>query len=362
MLSSQGFLALQQEDIPTFVTYLEKAHQLAPWEPYYPYQLGWNLGELAFHSTDVQQQSKLAEESVKWFEKAIALSPHREFGYTNLGWLLVNTHPEKATAAFLQAIQLAPHKEETYFALGYSLLKENRPELAIQALTIALARDPVLLTSPVWQSPDLATAYPKVLDSFETYLNTQISDRASDKWQQKAYQTKGMLHWWKGEYDLAKQAFSHNPTSLNQVLLTLSESHYGDETAIAAHNELKTNPIVAIWAQSAESRDLLFKSTLSRYATITTIDESALSSLFADINSTFYTWLTQDSPSYHRRTQRLGFGTISRHIDGPLPQDFSATADNILVADYFSALLSTPASSSDTIQLHKGIELTLHDK
>ena len=214
----------------------------------------------------------------------------------------------------------------------------------------------------MWQSPDLATAYPKVLDSFETYLNTQISDRASDKWQQKAYQTKGMLHWWKGEYDLAKQAFSHNPTSLNQVLLTLSESHYGDETAIAAHNELKTNPIVAIWAQSAESRDLLFKSTLSRYATITTIDESALSSLFADINSTFYTWLTQDSPSYHRRTQRLGFGTISRHIDGPLPQDFSATADNILVADYFSALLSTPASSSDTIQLHKGIELTLHDK
>ena len=108
LLSSRGFTALQKNDTLEFVAYLEKAHQLAPWEPYYPYQLGWNLGELAFQSTDSQQQEILRQESVKWFRKATELSPNREFGYSNLGWLLVNSEPQKATAEFLRAFQRTP--------------------------------------------------------------------------------------------------------------------------------------------------------------------------------------------------------------------------------------------------------------
>ncbi|MEL7357662.1 MAG: O-antigen ligase family protein [Cyanobacteria bacterium J06560_6] len=363
MLSSQGFLALQQEDIPTFVTYLEKAHQLAPWEPYYPYQLGWNLGELAFQSADVQQQATLAEESAEWFETVIALSPNREFGYSNLGWLLVNSNPEKATETFLKATQLVPHRNENYFALGYSLLKEGKTDLSIQAMTIALAQQPVLLTSPIWKSPELDTIYPQVLDSFEVYLQQQ-SANSSDTWQRRAYQTKGMLHWWKGEFDLAEQAFSHNSTDTNKALIALSESRYGDAAAKSANNELPANLMIAIWARSPGSKDLLFKATLLNNPT-TLVDETALSSLFADVESsaagasTFHTWLTQSVPSIQRRNQRLGFGTISRHVDGPLVRDFSATTDNILMTDYFPYLWTVPANSSGINQLRKSLETSL---
>ncbi|MEL7067971.1 MAG: O-antigen ligase family protein [Cyanobacteria bacterium J06581_3] len=363
MLSSQGFLALQQEDIPTFVTYLEQAHQLAPWEPYYPYQLGWNLGELAFQSADAQQQARLAEESVEWFEIAITLSPNREFGYSNLGWLLVNLSPEKATAAFLKATQLVPHRSESYFALGYSLLKEGKTDLSIQAMTIALAQQPVLLTSPVWKSPELVTIYPKVLDSFEAYLQQQ-SASSSDTWQRRAYQTKGMLHWWKSEFDLAEKAFSHNPSDINKALMALTESRYGDAAAKSANNELPTNLILAIWARS-DSKDLLFKTTLLNNSTVTPVDEAALSSLFVDIESSataassFHTWLTQLAPSVQRRNQRLGFGTISRHIDGPLVRDFSATTDNMLMRDYLPSLIPVSTSSSGIDQMKKVLEAAM---
>lgn len=365
MLSSQGFLALQQEDVPTFVAYLEKAHQLAPWEPYYPYQLGWNLGELAFESADAQQQARLAEESVDWFGRAISLSPNREFGYSNLGWLLVNLHPEKATDAFRKAAQLAPHRSGNYFALGYSLLKEGKTELSVQAMTIALVQKPVLLTSPIWKLPALDTIYPKVLASFETYLRQQ-SAAPTDAWQLRASQIKGMLHWWKGEFNLAERAFSHNPQDTDKALIVLTESRYGDAAAKHANNELPNNPVLAVWARSPDSKDLLFKTTLLNTPSITPVDEAVLSSLFIDVESsaaaasTFHTWLTQSAPSSQRRNQRLGFGTISRHIDGPLPRDFSATAENILMRDYFSYLWAVPTNSPDINQLRKSLETALH--
>ncbi len=181
MFSSQGFLALQQKDVIGFVAYLERAHELAPWEPYYPYQLGWNLGELAFQSADARKQAVLRQESVKWFEKAIALSPNREFGYSNLGWLLVNSEPEKATEAFLKAAQLVPRKNGAYFALGYSLLKVGKKDLAVQSMTIALAQQPILLTSPAWRSAELIAFYPQVLTGLEKYLQQQIGSASDGK-------------------------------------------------------------------------------------------------------------------------------------------------------------------------------------
>ncbi|NJL45439.1 MAG: O-antigen ligase family protein [Leptolyngbyaceae cyanobacterium SM2_3_12] len=51
-ISSGGFAALGKQDVNTFATALSRAHTLAPWEPYYPYQLGWNLGDLSYQATD----------------------------------------------------------------------------------------------------------------------------------------------------------------------------------------------------------------------------------------------------------------------------------------------------------------------
>ncbi|MEO0644768.1 MAG: O-antigen ligase family protein [Cyanobacteria bacterium J06650_10] len=352
MLSSQGFLALQQQDVPSFVAYLEKAHDLAPWEPYYPYQLGWNLGELAFQSSDVDQQSVLAQESVKWFEKVIALSPHREFGYSNLGWLLVNSEPQKAVEAFSKAIQLVPNKNGSYFSLGYSLLKAGQPELAIQSMKIAVVHSPILLTSPIWQSSELATLYPRVLDSFQDYLQQQVTLNKDNHWQRKAYQVMGMLLWWQGEFAQSAEAFSHSPNSLNDTLLMLADSRHADEMAVAAARQLESNALVSTWAHSDKSRDLLLQSILSRASTLL-LDESTVAFIASEIEesaaaaSNFHDWLTRTAPSRQRRNQRLGFGTISRHIDGSLPRDFFVISENILTVDYLLPLFPRPASVSE---------------
>ncbi len=374
MLSSQGFFALQQDDVAGFVARLEQAHTLAPWEPYYPYQLAWNLGELAFQSTDAVQQEALRQDSVRWFEKAIALSPYQEFGYSNLGWLLVNTEPKKATKAFLQSIKLVPEKTGAYFALGYSLLNQGKIDLATQSMVVALMKQPLLLTSAVWQSPELQPLYPQILDQLELQLRSSGEEALRSLASQtpnsaaSTYQTLGMLHWWKGEYDLAEAAFSQAPTDLNQLLLLLVESSAGDSTAVRASNELKSNAMLAAWAKNPKSELLLLQTVLSRDPNSTYIDEAYYTTLVSDIqasiadSSTFDQWLKRSAPSRQRRNQRLGFGTISRHIDGPLPRDFSFSSENILMTDFLSVTLPSKLPTPQAAELANAVERTLSAK
>lgn len=362
MLSSQGFSALQQEDFSSFVTYLTKAHELAPWEPYYPYQLGWNLGELAYKSNDPRQQEAFRQESIQWFEQAIVLSPNREFGYSNLGWLLVNSEPQKATTAFLKAAQLVPEKNGAYFALGYSLLKEGKLEIATQAMQIAMLQQPRLLTSPIWQSPELAQLYPTVLSKLEAHLRTQIKSAGTDSMRSKIYQLIGMIHWWKGELTLADEAFSHNKSDLNDALSKLANTAPGDEATVAVSESLMDNAAISAWIGADNSINLLSKAALLKGSVDTYIDEPYVASLVLDIqasitkSSEFHEWLTLSGPSRQRRNQRLGFGTISRHIDGPLPSDFSAAAENVLIIDYLSPLLPEIIDQSETDRLAKQLE------
>lgn len=352
MFSSQGFLALQQDDFASFVTYLTKAHELADWEPYYPYQLAWNLGELAYKSEDPQQQEALRQESVGWFEKAIALSPHQEFGYSNLGWLLVNTEPERATDAFSKAAQLVPAKNGVYFALGYSLLKQDNPELATQAMVIALMRQPVLLTSPVWRSGELTELYPQVISRFEKRLSTLEKSEESKSSKSNLYQLIGMVHWWKGKYDLASQAFSHIEPDLNKTLIKLANTRPGEVAEAEIKEILRTNVAIDAWINLKANETLLLEAFLLKNPGYTHLETEYFASLASDIqvsiaeSPSFYSWLTQTAPSRQQRNQRLGFGTISRHIDGPLPKDFSSLSENILMADFLAALLPSPISQS----------------
>ena len=365
MLSSQGFLALQQDDFTSFVTYLTKAHELAPWEPYYSYQLAWNLGELAYKSENVQQQEVLRKESVEWFEKANTVSPNQEFGYSNLGWLLVNTEPKKATAAFLKAAQLVPEKNGVYFALGYSLLKQGNPELATQAMVIALMHQPVLLTSPIWRSEELVEFYPQVISKLEERLHALEKTEGSKSPQSKLYQLIGTIHWWKAEYDLASKAFSYVETGLNKALIELADTCSGEVAETEVSKSLKTNVAINAWINSKVDKTLLLKTFLLNNPEYTRLELDYFTSLASDIQTSllespsFYSWLTQSAPSRQQRTQRLGFGTISRHIDGPLPRDFSAVSENILMTDFLAVLLPSPVSQSELGKLIKQLETNL---
>ena len=121
-LSSQGFAALSRGDVTTFVQRLSKSHQLASWEPYYAYELGWNLGNLGLQSSDAKQQQTFLKEGVSWLRQGIRSAPNQEFGYTSLAWLLLSHEPTAASHAFAQAAQLVPAKRGVFYGLGLSLL------------------------------------------------------------------------------------------------------------------------------------------------------------------------------------------------------------------------------------------------
>jgi uncharacterized protein involved in response to NO len=347
MLSSQGFLALQQDDFASFVTYLEKAHQSAPWEPYYAHQLAWNIGELAYKSTDAQQQESFRKESVQWFERANAISPHQEFGYANLGWLQVNSDPHAATQNFLAAAQLVPGKRGAFFALGYSLLKEGKPESALQAMVSELMQQPVLLTSPIWQSPELVEFYPQVLTSFENELKQQIAEADTEESKAYFYQIVGSLNWWQGNFDEARTAFEKVPTPLNQAMLSLAQTRPGEKVEVGVSEETAAGSAIAAW-QNLEERDrYLTKALATPTETGESLPKDYITPLENDLSksistaSTFHEWLTK-APSRSNRNQRFGFGTLSRHIDGPLPSDFSPhmqkSTEEFFLKDLFPAI------------------------
>ncbi|MFK8183235.1 MAG: O-antigen ligase family protein [Phormidesmis sp.] len=345
MLSSQGFLALQQKDTASFVAYLEKAHQLAPWEPYYPYQLGWNLGELAFQSPDAQQQEMLRQDAVKWFEKANKLSPNREFGYSNLGWLQVNSNPQKATQNFLKATQLTPRKAGIFFALGYSLLREGKSTKAIQPIVRELMQKPVLLTSPIWQRPELSSFYPQVLIRYETELSQHLA-QADAEVSTYVYQTLGSLYWWRGDLDRASQILSKVPTSFNKIMLKAAEVKPGVQVEEELNPNSKIGRLMTIWNFPSESRPLLSREVFNGSEAMKILDYSYINRFIKDIETSietsdnFHEWLTSKVPEQNQRNQRWGFGTISRHIDGPLPTDFAlqvrnTMAETFLTNDFF---------------------------
>ena len=334
MLSSQGFLALQQQDVASFVDYLEKSNKLAPWEPYYAYQLAWNLGDLAYKSEDAQQQEKLRQESIQWFEKANAISPNQEFGYSNLGWLQVNSNPQQATQNFLKATQLVPEKRGAFFALGYSLLKEGKQKEALQAMLTELFQQPVFLTSPIWQSPELASFYPQVMASFENELNQKITDSNEGDSKLKFYQILGSLKWWQGDFDQARLAFEQAPTPLNEAMLALAKTKPGEKVEVEVSEETAVGSVIAAW-QHPENRMQFFRKSILLSIPSDFVPElddinRATSQLKDSMKQTisFHNWITQKAITHQERNQRLGFGTISRHIDGSIPSDFLIRLEN----------------------------------
>ncbi|MEO0768728.1 MAG: O-antigen ligase family protein [Cyanobacteria bacterium J06649_4] len=331
MLSSQGFFALQKDNVPSFVAHLEKAHQLVPWEPYYAYQLGWNLGELAFSSTDPLLQEALRQQSVHWFEKAIQASPNREFGYSSLGWLLVNSDTHLATENFLKAAELAPSKNGTSFALGYSLLRQGEPERASQAMVSELFHQPIFLTNPIWKDQTLEKFYLQVLDSFNDALQIRLLEATFDKERDYYYQILGGLSWWRGDFANANKMFDEVPTDLNQAILALAQAPLREKNI--EHNldsQSAISSLVSAWQDGEDARESVLQAlirsisaeaVLKDYSGITLV-ANELHSALAN-SSDFHSLITQRAPSYQSRKQRLGFGTISRHIDGTLPLDFS---------------------------------------
>ncbi len=341
-LSEIAFRALAAEKVPAFTDYLTQAENLAPWEAYYPTQLGWNLGNLALTVQDPTQRQELITPAIAAFQRSVKVSPYQEFTRNNLGWLELGMEPEKATQSFLVASQLVPAKRGGFYALGLSLLIQQKVDLAIQAFSLECLRDPLFITNPLWRDPAFARLYPPVMEQMQTVLTQLAQDNPNDAdLQQLLGQIQGGVYWWLGQFPQAEEKLNKFGDRQSQALLSLSKnpSQAGNYTQDLGSAGAK---VVQAWQEPTQAEELISQAWLQTIQT--PMPEVLLQQTVVSLRDApdFYTWLRDYAPVLQYRRQRLGFGVNQRHIDGPNPTDFYQVLENMPMVTWFPQILPSP--------------------
>ncbi|WP_072016197.1 O-antigen ligase family protein [Leptolyngbya sp. KIOST-1] len=347
--ASSGFSALtdQPADFDRFANQVAQAHALAPWEPYYPYQLGYHLGEFALQSSDDPAlRQTLLTDAIAWFETGNQILPYQEFGQSNLGWLqLENDQPAEAQASFAQAIALVPAKRGVFFGLGVACLQTGNLDCATEALALESLRHPALLTSPLWQRPPFVDLAPTVFDRLEERYGELISQADDPEFEQFLRQARGSLRWWRGDLAAAAEDWP-SEDDLRQGVLDLAVGQTVDATA---WTETPAKYAVLAWQTPEQRQELLQRAWVTQPEDIDDLTQAlpppqVIDQLAASMEaaSDFTDWLQRTAPSWQPRSERLGFGILSRHIDGPNPSDFLPRVENIPVMQFFEPLFPSP--------------------
>lgn len=346
MLSSQGFGALsqlesaktpqeRQDILSTFEENLTQAQTLAPWEPYYAYQLAWNLGDLGLKTND----RPLIDRAISWFVQGNQVAPYQEFGQTNLGWLLLDRDPLKAIQAFQRSARLVPAKRGVFYGLGFSLLAQKKTDLAVEAIALELLRDPILLSSPVWRTAQLQPVYAQVLRQLETKHNTLLQQYPQPGvLNDHLHYSRGLLYWWSGNLAAARTDLQDYGNDLSRTVLDLAQGNSKPE----ALQKIQTSAgglTVAAWLNSAQRVDLLQKAWVTENHTAPPAEIIQQLTDSMTKSTSFDQWLKQNAPSRELRRSRSGFGVISRHIDGSIPNDFFTSIENVPMNNLLKELL-----------------------
>lgn len=368
-LSSEGFIALRNNNFPLFESRLQKAHHLAKWEPYYTQQLAWNLGNASLQANTPDQQAQLEARSRQWFQKALEASPYQEFSFSNDGWMSVATAPEVATNLFLQSAQLVPAKKGTFFGLGYSLLLQNKKQLALQAFLIEALQNPVFITSPIWNTSTFQEIYPQLLSDLESQLNIFLQESPSPFLRQYWLQTRGGVRWWGGNLQGALADWEASDSQLGKMIYRLSTNDIS-LSQIQALPLTSASLIAQAWLSPNIRESLLQKLPQVQQSTA---DEPEANGLPRDViqeiaeslnqaqssGQSFDSWIKTLAPHRLIRSQRAGFNTLSRHTDGPTPEDFFPRWENIpltyFFADLFPSVIYQPELDILLMPLHTAL-------
>lgn len=342
-VSYQGFAALDQQEIEQFRQRLADAQAKAPWDPYYSYQLGWNLGEMGLKTKDPKLRSYLIQTATQHFIQGNQAAPDQEFGHTNLGWLYLQTDPRQATQEFAQSADLLPAKRGVFFGLGLSLLGQGQTDLAVQAMTLECLRNPIWITSPAWKSPPLKSIYDQVLTNIgQTYDQLLQGHQHLDDLNTHLHKGRGSLEWWRGNFEAAQADLDTYGSPLSRALVAVAQSKPGKALQVSPELSNSARSILQAWAMPDQRSSLLAQAWLREAGTDATEQLVKITSDSMQQAQTFQEWL-QDYPivrKYHR--QRSGFGVLSRHTDGPNPTDFFRVIDNVVMTEIFSDMMPVP--------------------
>jgi tetratricopeptide (TPR) repeat protein len=336
--------------INKFTERLQTAHQLAPWQPYYSYQLGWNLAEFGlnpeFGQLPQPQRQQWRQAGLEWLQRAIAANPYNEAMYNAAAWLsLQQGKLTEAEAHFRQGLQLVPLKRSLSLGLGLSLLPQGQVEQGIAAIASEIINDPIFVTSPLWYERSLQQIYPQlyeqVINQVEQHYLETISKLSTPS--PELSLRLAILRWWTGKFsssdDLLQQfqsANNPNATLLAQALVNNTDAL----SSISQNPQTPLEMVIAAWLSPDRRQQLLERAYV--FATREPLDQQAtfLVKVMGDRmnqSRSFDEWLRLPLPPNsplirsYRRT-RLGFGAISRQIDGVIPLDFFNVSENVTVS------------------------------
>ena len=340
--SNYAFQALQKDDMTTFTEQLQKANTLAPWESYYPYQLGWYLGDRSF-----QGSSEFRTAAIDWFTQGNEVSPYREFGQSNLGWLLMSVDAQAANNAFIQSVRLVPAKPGVFLGLGYSLLRLDKTDLASQALTLEILRHPIIISSGLWRFPQFAPLYSSVLQQSIEQCSMLLNN-ASPRLNGYIHRLRGSLYWWQGNLTAAATDWEQANVTIGPPLIAISQGKPLPESFATLTN---TSAVLSMqaWQQPQERESFLTQALVSASTSGSQVDSEIspmqIEQLLASMNAaeSLDDWLKETAPIVQPRNERLGFGVLSRHVDGITPKDYLPLLDNLPIKRFFSELF--PSSS-----------------
>jgi uncharacterized protein involved in response to NO len=348
-LASDGFVALADGNVNRFSDRLRRAHALVPQAPYYPYQLGWNLGELSRQGErDPAEVDRLQADAIAWFDTANAILPDWEFGHSNVAWLRRDREPAAALQNFTTALTLVPAKEGIALGLAVQLLQLQQRDLAIRFLALEAIRHPAVLTSGLWQQPGfaaIATAVQaQVLDQWSTWLEQpDLDPPLADH----LHRVRGSLHWWRGDWAAAQadwQTIQYNP---GLALVALAESGTVSPDQLSPGNPVALT--LQAWLDPTQRPSHLTQAWAAAPVASSSFAEAlipppVLETFLTGMDNAdgFLDWLQTQVPNLPERNTRLGFGVLIRQIDGPPPVDYGVQVKNLAMTTLLQELLPSP--------------------
>ncbi|AFY69618.1 O-antigen polymerase [Thalassoporum mexicanum PCC 7367] len=342
------------ENLDRFAKSLERAHNLAPWEPYYAYQLGWNLGDLGIRAAglgippDVAQQ--MQTNAYGWFKSGIEADPNQEFGYTNAGWLQLITQSEidrtNPADKFERALELLPIRRSLNFGLGLSWLQQQRPEEAIAAIAQECLYNPIFITNPGLQA---APFFPQVLSEVDRHYDealAKLTDHPAKYRTVKLVQT--LIHFWTAANRDRQQLLTdlreleHQPISL---LADAIANQPQNLTSTIENPQTAIEMLIAAWftdSDPATRGALITRAWATAQKRLPSeFEQVQIAAIVERMNrsNSFLAWLTDPvigTPLLREyRTARPGFGILARHEDGPDPTDLLPLQDNAIASVFF---------------------------
>lgn len=344
--SARGFDALAKGDVQSFVTALEQAHIGSPGEPYYPFMLGWVLGDLSYQVEDAEVAAAIRADASRWFQIANEISPYQEFGHSNLGWLQLPENPEAAVAQFAQSVDLMPAKQGVFYGLGYSLFRDGQPNLAADAIALEILRNPAPLTHRALNGGELSELRPAIAERVETLAAELMAATDSPALMTHLAQVRGTVRWWQNDLAGAEADWQ---TAQNTIGLAVLATTQGQTPNLADLPAGPSQLALQAWQEPANRRQLLSAAWLAAEEGLPQLaamqpPEEQIAALVSTMNEveTFDQWL-KDTVTYGRlRNERIGFGVLMRHDDGPSPADFYMRWENLAMSRFFKPLLPSP--------------------